>query len=221
MGLEENSVNGAGAMDEEERRQLEQGFLEKMPLLKWNPAALRQMVEAVAQGRASVLDLNGRLKNSNERPSDALDSQGRVVGSDLGQGTGYDMEAYRRQNMTGFPPEAEQRAQSFARIMATENSDEEHELSRNPRYFGQAGDGSSPGQRFVQKALADTNHMPTQAENDTFHGNDDPNDRGMQAGGKTVADDEVTPGGGPRGQGRPSSIRNIPAAGRFGLRRGR
>jgi len=208
MGLEQNGIDGAGAMDEEEQRQLEQGFLKKMPLLRWNPTALRQMVEAVARGRASALD-------PNERPSDALDSQGRIVGSDFGKDNGDDqffgdMEAYRQRNMSNLPPGAEKPA---ARIMAPENS--EVDLSRNPRYFGERQDGT-PGQRFVAKALAGTNRMPSQGETrDNFTGNQDPNDQGMQAGGKTVADDESTPGGGPRGRG----IRNIPAAGRFGLRR--
>jgi len=83
--------------------------------------------------------------------------------------------------------------------------------------------GMTPGARFVQKALAGTNQQ-MQSRRDNFSGNEDKNDDQFGAGGKTVADDDLTPGGGPRGgappgQGQPSWIRNIPAAGRFGLRR--
>jgi hypothetical protein len=194
MGLEENSVNGSGAMDEEERRQTENDLIKHWPDLKTNPALLKVMVEAVGGVRGSAL-----------RDSEALDSQGRVHGSDLGQDTGFfsDMEGYRRQNMTAFPPEAEQRAQSFARIMATENSDP------NPEF------GMSPGNAFVKKALAGTDRQMEQND-DGLQGNTDPNP--SAGGGKSVFDDrEGQPGNPNPNPGKPW-IRNLVAPGR-GLRR--
>ena len=153
------------------------------------------------------------------RPSGAMDSQGRVVGSDLGQDEGFfgDMESYRKNNMgtgfehleengsvSGFHPQQDIREMDPARIRPSE----------------QATGGMSAGQSFVQKALAGTNRMPSQSQNDNFHGNQDPNDDGLGAGGKTVADDDITPGGGPAGKEKPW-IRNLQAPGRFGLRRSR
>jgi hypothetical protein len=83
MGLDKNMTDGAAAMDDEERRQLEETLLRAMPSLKYNTVALREAVDAVLRGAASG--------------SDAVDSKGRIQNSDLGdEGFFQNMEAYRQ-----------------------------------------------------------------------------------------------------------------------------
>lgn len=205
MGIEENSVDGSGALGEEVRRQTENDLIKQFPDLRKNPALLKMMVEAVGGVGGSAL-----------RPSEALDSKGRVHGSDLGQDKEFftdpsAMESYRKANMGngfqlpdgGFHTQQDIREMDPARARASEQPQE----------------GMTPGQAWVRKATAGMNPA-VGTEKDSFIGNQDRNDAEFGAGGKTVADDDVTPAGGPRGGG-PPWIRNIPAAGRSGIRRTR
>ncbi len=199
MGLEENSVDGSGAIDEEVQRQTENELVKQFPDLRKNPALLRMMVQAVGSTRGSAL-----------RPSEAVNSRGMIEGSDLDKdGFGQDMESWRRENMgNGFE-------------LPTEGFHTHQEIRNMDSVRADASKGAlSPGRAFVQKALAGTNRAMESENDDGFSGNQDPNDNG-EGGGKSVFDDRTQPGNPNPNPGKERWTRNLPAPGRFGLRRAR
>jgi hypothetical protein len=165
MGLDKNGLDGSGAMDDESRRWIREDLLRTTPLLRYNPSALQEMVEAIHKG-----------SEAGWRPSEAINSSGNVNDSDLNRDLGRegffsDMEGYRQREMVS--PDT-----------MSPTTDPEDD-----RFFGE--NQPSPGQAFVAK-------------------------HGAQVTASGTVDDDT------KAMNVPSStIRRMPAAGRFGIRRSR
>ena len=82
-----NSLDGAGAMDEERRRLIEEDLLRSKPQLRYNAPHLREMVNAILRGSEAGW------------PSQALPNTGQLPGKENMDGFFSNMEDFRKKKM--------------------------------------------------------------------------------------------------------------------------